>query len=59
MLKLHKYFYWADKKLHSVFYIEDKDHINEDLLNDFKDEDDKKKFVKSQNLASQKKANEN
>ena len=39
-LKLHKYFFWADKKLHSVFYIEDKDHISEDLLVDFKDEDD-------------------
>ena len=25
VLKLHKYFFWADKKLHSVFYIEDKD----------------------------------
>ena len=24
-LKLHKYFFWADKKLHSVFFIEDKD----------------------------------
>lgn len=40
LLKLHKYFFWADKKLHSVFYIEDKDHINEDLLIDFKDEDE-------------------
>ena len=25
LLKLHKYFFWADKKLHSVFFIEDKD----------------------------------
>lgn len=44
LLKLHKYFFWADKKLHSVFFIEDKDHISEDLLIDFKDEDDERKF---------------
>lgn len=25
LLKLHKYFNWADKKLHSVFFIENKD----------------------------------
>ena len=25
LLKLHKYFFWADKKLHSVFFIENKD----------------------------------
>lgn len=36
LLKLHKYFYWADKKLHSVFYMEDKDKITEDLLIEFK-----------------------
>jgi predicted nucleic acid-binding protein len=53
LLKLHKYFFWADKKLHSVFYIEDKDQINEDLLVDFKDEDEKK-YIKVQNLASKK-----
>lgn len=54
-LKLHKYFYWADKKLHSVFYIEDKDHINEDLLIDFKDEDDPQNQYKgASNLASKK-----
>lgn len=40
LLKLHKYFFWADKKLHSVFFIEDKDQISEDLLVEFKDEDD-------------------
>ena len=40
LLKLHKYFFWADKKLHSVFFIEDKDQISEDLLIEFKDEDD-------------------
>jgi hypothetical protein len=38
LLKLHKYFFWADKKLHAVFYIEDKDEISEDLLSDFRDE---------------------
>ena len=40
LLKMHKYFYWADKKLHSVFFIENKDQIQEDLLFDFKDEED-------------------
>jgi hypothetical protein len=40
ILKLHKYFFWADKKLHAVFFIEDKDEISEDLLFDFKDEED-------------------
>ena len=40
LLKLHKYFFWADKKLHSVFFIEDKDQISEDLLADFKGEED-------------------
>ena len=44
LLKLHKYFFWADKKLHSVFYIEDKVHISEDLLVDFKSHDDSSKF---------------
>jgi len=47
LLKLHKYFFWADKKLHSVFFIEDKDNISEDLLVDFKDENDQKAFVQS------------
>lgn len=40
LLKLHKYFFWADRKLHAVFFIEDKDEISEDLLFDFKDEED-------------------
>ena len=40
LLKLHKYFFWADRKLHSVFFIEDKDQISEDLLIDFKSEED-------------------
>lgn len=39
LLKLHKYLNWADKKLHSVFFIENKDDINEDLLADFKEDD--------------------
>lgn len=46
MLKVYKYFSWADKKLHSVFYIENKDDISEDLLSDFKDPDNEKKFLK-------------
>jgi hypothetical protein len=37
LLKLHKYLYWADKKLHSVFFIENKDQLDEDLLADFKE----------------------
>lgn len=40
LLKLHKYFFWADKKLHSVFFIENKDDISEDMLIDFKSEED-------------------
>lgn len=46
LLKLHKYFFWADKKLHSVFFIEDKDQISEDLLSEFKGEEDQIKNVK-------------
>ena len=36
LLKLHNYFNWADKKLHTAFFIDNKDQINEDLLADFK-----------------------
>lgn len=46
LLKIYKYFSWADKKLHSVFYIENKDQISEDLLSDFKDPDNDQKIVK-------------
>ena len=42
LLKLHNYFNWADKKLHTAFFIENKDSINEDLLADFKDD---KEFI--------------
>ena len=38
ILKIYKYFSWADKKLHSVFFIENKDDISEDLLSDFKED---------------------
>jgi hypothetical protein len=38
LLKLHRYLNWADKKLHSVFFIENKDQITEDLLSDFKED---------------------
>lgn len=37
LLKISKYLSWADKKLHSIFFIEDKDQISEDLLIDFKE----------------------
>ena len=37
LLKLHNYFNWADKKLHTAFFIENKDKLNEDLLADFKE----------------------
>ena len=57
LLKMHKYFYWADKKLHSVFFIENKDQIQEDLLFDFKDEEDQQKFINSQSLATKKQLN--
>lgn len=40
LLKIHKYFFWANKKLRSVFFIEDKDQISEDLLYDFKSAED-------------------
>jgi hypothetical protein len=46
-----KYLNWADKKLHSVFYIENKDCISEDLLCDFKDSDDEEKIVKPKVLS--------
>lgn len=46
LLKIYKYLNWADKKLHSVFYIENKDDITEDLLSDFKDPDNESKFLK-------------
>jgi len=51
LLKVYKYLSWADKKLHSVFYIENKDSISEDLLNDFKDPDNEDKFVKPKTLS--------
>ena len=57
LLKLHKYFFWADKKLHSVFFIEDKDQISEDLLIEFKDEDDimgEQTYKQSKNLGIKK-----
>lgn len=38
LLKLHRYLNWADKKLHSVFFLENKDQIAEDLLADFKED---------------------
>ena len=56
LLKLHKYLFWADKKLHSVFYSEDRELISEDLLFDFKSEEDQEKFKKSEQLAKTKKA---
>lgn len=40
LLKLHKYLFWTDKKMHSVFYSEDRDLISSDLLFDFKSEED-------------------
>lgn len=46
MLKICKYFNLADKKLHTVFYIENKDDISEDLLHDFRDTENEDKFVK-------------
>lgn len=48
LLKIHKYLFWADKKLHSVMFQEDRDLISEDLLFDFKSEEDQEKFKKSE-----------
>jgi hypothetical protein len=53
ILKVYKYFSWADKKLHQVFYIENKDDISEDLLSDFKDPDNEAKFLKPKSLAKE------
>jgi hypothetical protein len=44
ILKVYKYFSWGDKKLHQLFFIENKDDISEDLLSDFKDPDSEQKF---------------
>ena len=44
LLRVYKYLSWADKKVHSVFYVENKDDMSEDLLNDFKDPDNEAKF---------------
>ena len=55
LLKLHKYFFWADKKLHAVFFIENKEDISEDLLVDFKTEEDERvRFKKSEGLGAKK-----
>lgn len=37
LLKLHKYFDWVDKKLHSHNFMDNRDQITDDLLLDFKD----------------------
>lgn len=37
LLKILKYLNWADKKMHSVFFLEDKDKITDDMLADFKE----------------------
>ena len=50
ILKIHKYFSWADKKLHQVFFIENKDDISEDLLSDFKDPESEIKINKPKTL---------
>ena len=54
VLKIFKYFSWADKKLHQVFFIENKDDISEDLLSDFKDPDSETKFKQPKTLAGTK-----
>mmetsp|Transcript_9368 Transcript_9368/g.14241 ORF Transcript_9368/g.14241 Transcript_9368/m.14241 type:complete len:175 (-) Transcript_9368:543-1067(-) len=54
LLKLHKYFFWADKKIHHVFFIEDKDHISEDLLFDFKHDENEGEFKRSEQLGAKK-----
>ena len=51
ILKIYKYFSWADKKLHSVFYIENKDDISDDLLSDFKEDSSSKSQSTSHKLS--------
>ena len=59
LLKLHQYLNWADKKLHSVFFIENKDQLNEDLLADFKEGDSTAKTgLSNQSAPKNKKSNQ-
>lgn len=51
---IHKYLFWADRKIHSVFFIENKDDIYEDLLIDFKNEDNVDTFKKSEQYGTKK-----
>ena len=54
ILKIYKYFYWADKRLYQVFFIENKDDISEDLLSDFKDPENEAKFSQPKVLSKEK-----
>lgn len=51
LLKVYKYLSWADKKLHSPLYIENKDQITEDLLSDFIDHENDSKIMKPKGLS--------
>lgn len=55
ILMCFRYFTWADKKLNSYFYIENKDDISEDLLIDFKDPGNQGKPVAPKGLEQAKK----
>lgn len=54
LLIIYRYFSWADKKIHSVFFVENKDEISEDLLEDFRHEDEGTKFKKAEHLGKKK-----
>ena len=36
LLKIYTYLNWADKKMHTNFFLENKDQISDDLLADFR-----------------------
>lgn len=36
LLKIHTYFMWANTKMNTHFFMEDKDKISEDLLCEFR-----------------------
>lgn len=43
---MHTYLNWADKKMHTAMFMENKDQISEDLLADFKADGGKSITVK-------------
>ena len=54
LLKVCKYFSYADKKLHSILYNEQLEELSEDLLSDFRDEESKSGFQQPESLKTKK-----